>query len=717
MATGKTITQRIGLEGGTEIRSQLEAIGKAGQAAFAKFRDASDVNGLLNRFGATLDTIKAKATAVGEASRQLGSDFNELGTRVSASARNMAVIGAVVVGIIAGFGKLVLGAGEASDKLRETAEQVGLTSRQLSNLQFVFQQSGVDGDALSKSLTRLNSGMEAAQQQALQLRNRQSDLSDSLIKGTTNITDYADKLTKLNRDAPDNVFRKLGIAVTTASGQLRNTRDLLLDVADAFQKMPDGALKSALAVQLFGQRNTKMISALNQGRAGIIALEREGQRLAPALDKLRQESVDKMGDSFDTLKRVLDSSRQSLAAVFAPTVQTVIEAFTESIVRNRAAVLAFAESIAARAKPLVEDLVAVLEGRDSDVKNNVILRARDAVVSFGQATQQAVTGIIIPAFTALLGVLNTVAVAINAVFGTNISGQELAIALVITKLIGLFGVLSSAISVVVSSVGLLVAAFGGVPVAVAAIGIAVGLMVANSLGGFQGLADAVTAGFTAVSNAVTGVLSGIVSAFQSALSTIGGFFKSTFDGAVSLLNQLLDLASKVANAVKSAFGAAGGGVGRADGGPVALAGGGHVRGPGTSRSDSIPARLSDGEYVIRTAAVKHYGVGFFDALNKMRIGFSDLAQRFNVGGLARVNVAGVVERIGAVMPPVQRYANGGLGIAGGAAGGGGASLHLHRPGGPIVNATTDASGVKALTRYATQQSLRTAGRKPSWFEG
>jgi hypothetical protein len=48
--------------------------------------------------------------------------------------------------------------------------------------------------------------------------------------------------------------------------------------------------------------------------------------------------------------------------------------------------------------------------------------------------------------------------------------------------------------------------------------------------------------------------------------------------------------------------------------------GGYISGPGTSRSDSIPAMLSNGEYVIQAAAVNRYGVGFFDSLNQMKSG-------------------------------------------------------------------------------------------------
>lgn len=45
------------------------------------------------------------------------------------------------------------------------------------------------------------------------------------------------------------------------------------------------------------------------------------------------------------------------------------------------------------------------------------------------------------------------------------------------------------------------------------------------------------------------------------------------------------------------------------------AAGGFITGPGTATSDSIPAMLSNGEYVIRASAVKNLGVPFLDALN------------------------------------------------------------------------------------------------------
>ena len=46
--------------------------------------------------------------------------------------------------------------------------------------------------------------------------------------------------------------------------------------------------------------------------------------------------------------------------------------------------------------------------------------------------------------------------------------------------------------------------------------------------------------------------------------------------------------------------------------------GGYMTGPGTKTSDSIPAWLSNGEFVVKAAAVDHYGADFMHRVNAMR---------------------------------------------------------------------------------------------------
>jgi TP901 family phage tail tape measure protein len=54
------------------------------------------------------------------------------------------------------------------------------------------------------------------------------------------------------------------------------------------------------------------------------------------------------------------------------------------------------------------------------------------------------------------------------------------------------------------------------------------------------------------------------------------------------------------------------------GGETKVASGGYISGPGTGTSDSIPARLSNGEYVIKASAVDQYGVGMMNSINEQR---------------------------------------------------------------------------------------------------
>ncbi|WP_321940048.1 phage tail tape measure protein [Paraburkholderia sp. J8-2] len=124
-----------------------------------------------------------------------------------------------------------------------------------------------------------------------------------------------------------------------------------------------------------------------------------------------------------------------------------------------------------------------------------------------------------------------------------------------------------------------------------------------------------------VSSAFSDVFRGMEDAFVTFCNTGTLHFG---DLAKSVITDIERMAAKAAisglfnwaaSAVSSYFGGGDSGASAADGASIHLAGGGSVAGPGTSTSDSIPAMLSDGEYVLNAATVKRIGVGTLDALN------------------------------------------------------------------------------------------------------
>ena len=118
---------------------------------------------------------------------------------------------------------------------------------------------------------------------------------------------------------------------------------------------------------------------------------------------------------------------------------------------------------------------------------------------------------------------------------------------------------------------------------------------------------------------------------------------------------------------------------------------GSVRGPGTGTSDSILARLSNGEFVMRDAAVRTYGEGFMHAINNMTIP----PPKYDSGGMVP-------------MSNLPRYAEGG------AMERPGSILNLHVGGEVFSGLHAPAAVADQLRKFAIGQQTTSTGRKPTW---
>jgi hypothetical protein len=133
-------------------------------------------------------------------------------------------------------------------------------------------------------------------------------------------------------------------------------------------------------------------------------------------------------------------------------------------------------------------------------------------------------------------------------------------------------------------------------------------------------------------------------------------------------------------------------------------GGGHVSGPGTSTSDSIPAMLSDGEFVLNKKAVDRVGVAKLHAANAMGLANGGLIDipHLALGGLPDLSA-----------PALSDF---------GASGGGGMDLSHYG----TVDLRTDHGDHRVITHEDTLRHMNTAaieaktfsaGKKPGWHGG
>ncbi|MGE0751380.1 MAG: hypothetical protein AB7K64_12445 [Variibacter sp.] len=729
----KNIVQRIALQGGDEIKKQFQDIGKAGAEAFKQLSDAQGLQSGLNKLGAGLTAIRDRAAGLGDAFKNVGERFTTFGQNAALTGRTILQVGASVTGAVTAFSGLVIYAAKTSDELQNTAASIGLTTEQFTRLSYAASAAGLSTDEFTRAMQGIARTIDRVDQQNAQFAKRQSDLSRDFALGRINVEQYTQRLQDMQfeQGRTTTVFDRLGVSIARNADGTGNLEATLNRTSDAFKALPESANKTALAFELTGSRTAKTANFLNLGAASIARLGEESKRVAPELSKLGQQAMARLNAATETLGKAAGSASKAFLALFAPGITSVVNAITDAIVRNRDALIQFGGFIADKVKPIIADIIALLEGRDQDVQNDWIIKARDGIIDFANAVQSAFTNIIVPAFQAFMAALQVVADAINAVFGTSLTGGQLGIVLVVTKLIGAFGLLGSAIQAVGSLVGVLIAAFGGLPVALAAIGVVVGALVVQALGGAEGIkngfaaawqfitdtADQMGRGVLVIVNAIgTGLKAladGILGWFGTSIDGVKSFFvdlgstiKGWADAAYAYIKPIVDLIASISAKIGSAFGGGGSST-------PGFASGGLVRGPGSGTSDSIVARISNREFIEPERIVSRYGADLFEAFRRGKIAVS--AARSLLSGRS-FSTGGLVSALSNFGMP--RYADGGLVATAGADTGSGRPIYLQIPGAqPIGPMHAGGDVVDQLTRSATAAKIRSGGRKPSWYGG
>jgi len=155
----------------------------------------------------------------------------------------------------------------------------------------------------------------------------------------------------------------------------------------------------------------------------------------------------------------------------------------------------------------------------------------------------------------------------------------------------------------------------------------------------------------AFTNNATNALASFIDGTKSAKQAFRDFAVSMLKDVAQMISKLIIL--KIVRTAAGGF-AGGGLVEAATGGYIKAASGGYITGPGTSTSDSIPARLSDGEYVLNAQAVKFYGLEFIEALNRKLAPKFDFNRKLNITRPRRAFASGGVVSQAAAAPEQKK---------------------------------------------------------------
>lgn len=712
MAGEDDLVSKVSVTGTEESVAKLDAFAKSGEAAFNRVDAAAQK--------AAADISKAGKDierGAGDAQRGLNQLGNTNTRGLLSAAPNLKLIeqgansltSAMRRGIpaIASFVARLSAAGTAA-----AAAGVGL----LKVAQNVAQGSKTQAtatDSVTAAQIASNNASLNAQIGAINLESQQRKLFQQLQSGQITYSEYSKALTQLNADYKEQ--QRVAAQTERAQERVRLENERL-------QKQAADTKAFQAQVDMFGGPLLSSLTAL-------------GSTATQLFNQFKQAFGPAIATAIDLITGGLTKNSGAISAFFNDA-STKLNAF---IAANGPAIEQAFNAIGTAIKTVFDGIIAALPGLLTFFNNNLV-----------------------PAIKGLGTLLSGVATAINSIFGTQLTAGAVAIIAIIGTVTGSFKALITAVRIffslgtiiaglpfgpvillIVAAITLLLIAFPQLR--------QVALDVLNSvITAFQGLlAGALAAGqgviaawnamitffttlFAAIGNVFTTAWNGLAAGVTATIDAIKAAWNATVQFFQDLVNAVVkfftDMGTSISDSFKSAFdkvkqwfsdlwesakaklqpildilkaikdlaaSALSGGSGDPT---VAAAGGGHVRGPGTSTSDSIPAWLSDGEFVVKAKSVSKYGAGLLHAINSGQFRMP----KFNMGGLVS-SMMSAGPRLG--------YADGGE-VSGP---NNMRPLNLHLFGEEFNGLMAPEDVGSRLTKFAVARQNKSAGRKPEWL--
>jgi hypothetical protein len=236
--------------------------------------------GVSDKLSSGLKAARKKLEAFGEGLRSIGT--------------KMAGIGVAAVTALLGTAKAFSDSGDALDKM---SARTGVSVEALSELGYAADLSGTDMETLEAGLrTMQKSLVEAAQ--------GSEGANQTLARLGLTVADLAKR-------SPDEQFKLL---------------------ADRIARVKDPALKAALAMELFGKAGTKLLTLMNEGAAGINAMQEEARKLGLTVSTETAKDAAELNDALGTLWKVLKQGVFTIGGALAPLIKDLAERITRIVV-------------------------------------------------------------------------------------------------------------------------------------------------------------------------------------------------------------------------------------------------------------------------------------------------------------------------------------------------------------------------------------------------
>lgn len=334
------------------------------QAGDAVWRILGDLGPLKEQLGQAGDLVKSTMDGFVAHAQTIGIAFTAIGGTVTAA-----------------LGGMVSQAISYGDEIDKAGIKTGIATDELQKLKFGAEQSGVGFEQLQDAIIKMNrsvseardsskdfteKGLAAQGKETEKLTEQQAKLATSydqqaaklqqmmaggkatneqIVAQQNKVNELRIKYDQLGQKLSDvsaaqldmsdatgsqlEAFQKLGISLDSLNGMSPDQQ--FMKIADAISRVPDPAMRTAVAMDLFGKSGAQLIPFFNEGAAGMTALGQKAQELGLIMSGEAIDNSVILGDQIDALKSQATALAVQIGSALVPAIIEMMPAIQATV--------------------------------------------------------------------------------------------------------------------------------------------------------------------------------------------------------------------------------------------------------------------------------------------------------------------------------------------------------------------------------------------------
>ena len=226
---------------------------------------------------------------------QIGAVAQQISDKTGEWAEKTKALSMAAAGGLTALGGLAYKAVTTADDLNTLSQQTGFTTAELQKMEYAAGRMDVEVDTIVGAARKLKKSMTST--------------SDSVT----------------------GAFDALGVSVTDASGNVRNSNDVFWEVVEALGMVEDETQRDILAMDIFGKSADELAGLIDDGGAAFRGMGDEAERLNLILSQDTLDTLNETNDKLDQVKAQASATMLELGAKAAEVLLPLFEKVTAGI--------------------------------------------------------------------------------------------------------------------------------------------------------------------------------------------------------------------------------------------------------------------------------------------------------------------------------------------------------------------------------------------------